>query len=130
MSVSSLSRQLGVLQMWQSLSFSLSLPVWGIFLPALGAFPVCMCMCMCVRACVRACVRIRSRASNCMSVSVHGSQIAVCAEKGGWTGNSRARAQFCSLSPALACPSRRGLAGGWSRRGGAHAILRRQSLKP
>eukprot|EP00802_Teleaulax_amphioxeia_P010393 Tamp_10421.p1 GENE.Tamp_10421~~Tamp_10421.p1 ORF type:complete len:495 (-),score=72.73 Tamp_10421:555-2039(-) len=29
--------KLGVLQMWQSLSFSLSLPVWGVFLPALGA---------------------------------------------------------------------------------------------
>jgi len=29
--------KLGVLQMWQSLSFSLSLPVWGAFLPVLGA---------------------------------------------------------------------------------------------
>ena len=29
--------KIGVLQMWQSLSFSLSLPVWGVFLPALGA---------------------------------------------------------------------------------------------
>jgi hypothetical protein len=29
--------RLGVLQMWQSLSFSLSLPAWGMFLPAKGA---------------------------------------------------------------------------------------------
>lgn len=29
--------KLGVLQMWQTLSFSLSLPVWGVFLPVLGA---------------------------------------------------------------------------------------------
>ena len=29
--------RLGVLQMWQSLSYSVSLPVWGVFLPVLGA---------------------------------------------------------------------------------------------
>ena len=29
--------RLGVLQMWQSLSFSISLPVWGVFLPQKGA---------------------------------------------------------------------------------------------
>ena len=35
--------KLGVLQMWQSLSFSVSLPVWGVFLPALGArFLLCL----------------------------------------------------------------------------------------
>lgn len=71
--------KLGVLQMWQSLSFSVSLPVWGVFLPALGAF---MYACVCVDACVRGCVRAYPCAGLTTNYGVY-----ACAgvRKRGWT---------------------------------------------
>ena len=86
--------KLGVLQMWQSLSFSLSLPVWGVFLPALGAFPVCMCVRVCVRACVHG-PRIQFRVHAC-----------ACARK---RGGGHGREQSCTslILLAISSPCRR-----------------------